>query len=121
MSTRPYNLRMAKRQRISTSGVYRDRVELDDDIEVIHSREAGLSSSRRVPTESPRSPQKGRGTTWVLRDSWGPADSTEVGLDPSTAWFDEQMEAPVTENPQPPPKKKRIKSTQVVCLPGVQM
>ena len=85
MSTHPYNLHMAKHQSIFMSGVYRDHVELDDDIEVIHSWEAGLSSSRRVPTESPCSPQKGRGTTWVLRDSWGPADSTEVGLDPSTA------------------------------------
>jgi hypothetical protein len=97
------NLRAPKRQRIDASGSHRDRVLFDGDYEVIHSRETHLTSVRRLPVETPRSPQKGR-TSWIVGESWEPEDSTELGLDPTGDWCDEALEGPVID--VTPPTKK---------------
>jgi hypothetical protein len=86
MTTRP-----SKRQR-----TYHDRVELADDFEIVHARETYLKRNGRVAVETPRSPQKGR-TTWTVGESWAPEDSLEFALDPHGDWYDEQLDAPVTE------------------------
>lgn len=88
-------IRASKRQR-TDQRTYRDRLVLPDDFEVIHSRQSSLTSTRRIPVETQRSPQRGR-TAWLFGDSWAPEDSTEVGLEPDWSWCDAAFEGPVTE------------------------
>ncbi|KAG6848470.1 hypothetical protein H0H93_016712, partial [Arthromyces matolae] len=77
---------------------YRDRIVLEDDFEVIHSRESyriRVGNSSRV-VENQRSPQRGR-TSWVLGSQWEPEDSSELALDPDGEWYDEAVEGPVIQ------------------------
>jgi hypothetical protein len=111
MTTRP-----SKRQR-----TYHDRVELADDFEIVHARETYLKRNGRVAVETPRSPQKGR-TTWTVGESWAPEDSLEFALDPHGDWYDEQLDAPVTETIevrlQPIQSKAKKKKSKIsVSLP----
>lgn len=106
------------RQQPSGSRTYHDRVNLDHDFEVISARET-TTTVRGIPLETPRSPQKGR-TTWTIGNSWTPQDSADYGLDPSSEWFDAEVEGSVTDiRPPPGPikdKKKRKKSRVSVSL-----
>lgn len=95
------------RQQHTGARTYHDRVNLDQDFEVINARETS-TTVRGLPLETPRSPQKGR-TTWTVGNSWAPQDSTEYGLDPSSDWFDVEVEGSVTEV-RPPPVGKKDKS-----------
>ena len=84
----------------------------DGDYEVIHSREIRLTTARRLPIETPRSPQKGR-TSWIVGESWEPEDSSELGLDPTGEWCDEAFEGPVTDNKSPAKKVRKRSSIPV--------
>ncbi|KAF9471463.1 hypothetical protein BDN70DRAFT_819963, partial [Pholiota conissans] len=75
---------------------YHDRVPLEDDVEVVHSRSSGLTTRNRV-TESARSPQKGR-TTWLVGSAWAPEDDLDIALDESGERFDEELRAEVYES-----------------------
>ncbi|KAF8201858.1 hypothetical protein BJ912DRAFT_1054149 [Pholiota molesta] len=75
---------------------YRDRIPLENDIEVIHSRSSGLTSWN-APNVASRSPLKGR-TTWTVGKSWAPDDDEEIALDDSSAWFDEEVHANVFDS-----------------------
>ncbi|KAF8057953.1 hypothetical protein FPV67DRAFT_1676638 [Lyophyllum atratum] len=114
---------MLKRKRTDLStAAYHDRVVLEDDFEVIHTREAQpirVGNSSRV-IESQRSPQRGR-TSWSVGSHWMPEDNTELALDPNGDWYDEALDAPVMEerpSPQVQPKKKK-KHTKVSTRPTV--
>ncbi|KAF8190121.1 hypothetical protein BJ912DRAFT_850355, partial [Pholiota molesta] len=91
---------------------YHDRITLEDDIEVVHSRSSRLTS-RNIASETARSPQKGR-TTWAVGSSWAPEDDQELALDESGDWFDEEMQAEVFDSGPScvdgPPKKKYKRS-----------
>ena len=98
---------------------YHDRIELADDFEVVHAHESYVHQRGRLAVETPRSPQKGW-TTWTVGDSWAPEDSFEFALDPHGDWYDEQLDAPVTEtietslqSVQSKPKKKKKQRSKV--------
>lgn len=78
----------------SNPRVYRDRIPLEDDYEVVQARTSTLSGQGRLPTDSIRSSLKGR-TTWTVGTSWAPEDDPELDLDPSDDWYDEAMGADV--------------------------
>lgn len=122
-NTRAINRRaereFAKRQRSSLGGSYHDRVPLDSDLEVVHSREAHLTAQRGYAVETPRSPQRGR-TTWAIGDTWAPIDDREIGLDPNGEWHDEEFArdgigAPPEPNDSPVPLRKAKKTRVSVC------
>lgn len=104
--------RAAKRQRLGAGGSYRDRAPLGHDIEVVHSREAHLTTQRGFAVETPRSPQRGR-TTWSIGDSWAPLDDYEIGLDPNGEWHDEEFARDgIGAHPAPsegPPSQQKAK------------
>ncbi|KAF9472049.1 hypothetical protein BDN70DRAFT_819206, partial [Pholiota conissans] len=75
---------------------YHDRVSLEDDIEVVHSRSSGLGV-RNLAIETPRSPQKGR-TTWAVGSTWAPEDDEDLALDENGQLFDQEMQAEVFES-----------------------
>ncbi|KAF9471428.1 hypothetical protein BDN70DRAFT_820006, partial [Pholiota conissans] len=75
---------------------YHDRVPIEDDFEVVHSRSSGLST-RNLAIETPRSPQKGR-TTWVVGSTWAPEDDLDLALDETSQFFEEEMLAEVFES-----------------------
>ena len=73
---------------------YHDRIDLADDFETIHAREGRFEQSSNLVTTTGRLPQ--RGTVWTVGNSWEPEDNVELSLDPSSAWYDEVVDAPVT-------------------------
>lgn len=110
-----------KRSRADANGSYHDRVVDTNDFEVVHSRELRLNPRGRY-VETPRSPQKGR-TSWTVGSTWAPVDDTQLGLDPSGDWCDEEYEKEVTEEPRPTTAKKpkKQKSRVSVCFPSFSM
>ncbi|KAF8069293.1 hypothetical protein FPV67DRAFT_1415377 [Lyophyllum atratum] len=112
---------MLKRKRPDLSkAAYHDRVVLEDDFEIIHSRDAQsrrVGNSSRV-VESQRSPQRGR-TSWLVGSRWEPEDDMELALDPNGDWYDEALDAPVMEDPpthKVQPKKKKHARSQPHCV-----
>lgn len=100
-----------------TTNVQQQRIEDDDDFEVVKARTSSLHGPGGLPLDSAKSPLKGR-TTWTEMDSWEPEDSTELDLDPDSAWFEEEMEAgfdkilPSETNAHEGLKVKRKKKSQ---------
>ncbi|KAF9470561.1 hypothetical protein BDN70DRAFT_902008 [Pholiota conissans] len=72
-----------------------DRISIQDDIEVVHSRSSRLT--RNVAYEGARSPLKGR-TTWTVGSTWAPEDDNDLALDESCDWFDKELNAGVFES-----------------------
>jgi hypothetical protein len=97
------SFRPSKRRKI---GAYHDRLVLDDDLDVIHSRATQFNTSRRLVSETPRAAQTGQ-SAWVASGSWAPEDNNEVGLDPGSEWYDEAMEGDVMEERMPPENNKK--------------
>ncbi|KAF9471895.1 hypothetical protein BDN70DRAFT_819429 [Pholiota conissans] len=75
---------------------YRDRISLEDDIEIVHSRMPGLTSWN-APKVAPRSPLRGR-TTWTIGRAWAPEDNEELALDDCGDWYDEEVDADVFDS-----------------------
>ncbi|KIJ89698.1 hypothetical protein K443DRAFT_72397, partial [Laccaria amethystina LaAM-08-1] len=96
------SFRPSKRRKI---GAYHDRLVLDDDLDVIHSRATQFNTSRRLVSETPRAAQTGQ-SAWVASGSWAPEDNNEVGLDPGSEWYDEAMEGDVMEERMSPENNK---------------
>jgi hypothetical protein len=96
---------------------YHDRVNLLDNFEIVHAHETIFRQWTYFPVNTPWSPQKGR-TTWTQGESWVPEESFEFALDPHGDWYDEQVEAPVTETLEIPvrstAKKKSKKKSKVL-------
>ncbi|EDR05358.1 uncharacterized protein LACBIDRAFT_329781 [Laccaria bicolor S238N-H82] len=98
---------MNRHERATMHWTYHDRATLEDDFEVIHSREIGVNWHSNV-IETPCSPQ--RGCTALLEgDSGAPTDDIQLGLDPSSEGFEEEVEADIVTEPLPQ-KKRRVKS-----------
>ncbi|KAF9471312.1 hypothetical protein BDN70DRAFT_909386 [Pholiota conissans] len=93
---------------------YRDRISIEDDIEVVHSRTHGLTSWN-APSVAPRSPLRGR-TTWTVGKAWAPEDDAELALDSSGDLFNEEVHVdvfdsrPSREQDTNSAKKKRVRS-----------
>jgi hypothetical protein len=89
-------LQYAKSSRKGRS-IHRERVQVDDDYEVVHTRAVGSRSSRN-PQDRPGqvSPQRGR-TDWTVHegDSWFPADDTQFSLEPDSSYCDDELEAEI--------------------------
>ncbi|SJL15740.1 uncharacterized protein ARMOST_19245 [Armillaria ostoyae] len=113
-----FEIHNGKRVRVGgRSGVagYSNCLDLDDDFEVIVSHESSISARGRL-VQAPPSPQKGR-TTWVIGDSWSLKDDTEIFLDPTDQWYDEELQGEIYESRvfqqaerETPAKKKRKRS-----------
>ena len=105
---KPDGTRPSKRRR---TGAYHDRVVLDNDLDVIHSRATQFHYTRRLVSETRRAAPSGT-SAWVDEDSWAPEDDNEFGLDPGTEWYDEAVEGDVMwkERPLGGKKKKTTKS-----------
>jgi len=89
---------------------YHDRIDLVDDFESIHAREGRLEPSSNLATTTERLPQ--RGTIWSEGSSWVLEDDVELSLDPTSAFYDEALEGPVTiKEPVSVRKPKKKKST----------
>jgi hypothetical protein len=119
MNTAPFNAsrnadgsRPSKRRR---TGVYHDRLPLNDDLDVINSRATQFNISRRLISETPRTAQMGE-MMWV-------ADDNEFGLDPGSEWYEEAMEGDVMEDRGPPEvkKKKKARSRLSVSSPSTSL
>lgn len=115
--------RPPKRRRLDLSTdprAYRDRIPLEDDYEVVQARTSRLSGQGRLPTESARSPLRGR-TTWTVGTTWAPEDDPELDLDPNDGWYDEVMDADVGDlldgRPQQDPAKPRARRSQASVSP----
>ena len=102
------SFRPSKRRRINA---YHDRLILDDDLDVIHSRATQFNTSRQLVSETPRAAQTGD-LAWVASGSWAPEDNNEVGLDPGSEWYDEAMDGNVMEERVPPENNKKKKKTR---------
>lgn len=94
-------LEIQKGRRVRLGGrasvaVYSDRVDLDDNFEVIVSNESSISAMGRL-VQAPSSPQKGR-TTWLMGDSWVLNDDTDIFLDPSEEWHDEELNGEIYDS-----------------------
>ncbi len=76
--------------------VREDRVDIDDDFEVIHANQIASDSAGRI-YETPRSPQKGR-TMWTAGDSWGPQDNRDIALDETGAPYEEELSSEIYES-----------------------
>ena len=104
---------MSAPKRLKTSH-YRDRIPLDDDYEIIHSRSSHLTS-RNIPVDSARSPMKGR-TSWTVGNRWAPDDDEELALDETDAQYNAQISADVFDSvatsvdERPKRKRKRVRS-----------
>ncbi|PBK83208.1 hypothetical protein ARMGADRAFT_1089551 [Armillaria gallica] len=66
---------------------YNDRMELDDDYEVIYSHETAISATGHVYED----PVFSETVTWELGDSWNPMDNHKMALDPTGEWFEEEI------------------------------
>lgn len=69
--------------------INRDRVELDQDFEVIYSYEVAVSAGGCI-YKTPQSPQKSR-TTWTFEELWIPEDDTEIDLDKNGEGFYQEL------------------------------
>lgn len=111
--------RPAKRTR-HTLNVQHDRIPIEDDFEVLHSRTSSLHGPRHLPFDSARSPLRGR-TTWTIGQTWAPEDDPEFSLDSDDELYEMEMEADVGEVMDIPPVDEKdgakVKKSQVsVCL-----
>lgn len=94
--------------------VYRNRIPLEDDFEVVQARTSSLVGQGRLPKDSTRSDLRGK-TTWTVGSSWAPEDDPELSLDPNDEWFNEAIEADVGDiiDGSTPPKltsaKQKVK------------
>src|SRR5690348_6457839 len=105
------------KSRKRTRSAYRERIDLEDDLEVVHARTSHVNA-RGVTIDTPPSPQR-TCTTWILRNSWGPEDNTEFALEQSDDWVNVAVDSEVFEHsevlqPVKAPKKRRSKRS--VCL-----
>lgn len=85
----------------------RDRVLNDEDFEVVHSRDGRLTS-RGVPVETQRSPQKGR-IGWSAIESWKSQGSRDLGFDLGSS--SDFADISVELGPHPRKKRKRSKKS----------
>ncbi|PBK63848.1 hypothetical protein ARMSODRAFT_990134 [Armillaria solidipes] len=83
-----------KRRRVGARTHYNDRIDLEDDYEVIYSHENSVSAAGHVY----EAPVTSHTATWVIGDSWAPGDNHEMALDPTGQWFDEELECEVYES-----------------------
>lgn len=92
----------------------RDRVLNEEDFEVVHSRDGRLSS-RGVPVETQRSPQKGR-IGWSAIESWKIHGQRDFGfgLGGLSSEYDHLGDS--SSELHPPPLKKRRRSKKSVGL-----
>ncbi|PBK79338.1 hypothetical protein ARMGADRAFT_1093249 [Armillaria gallica] len=98
--------------------IYNNRVDLDDNFEVIYSHETAVSAAGHI-YEALVLTQMGL-TTWVHGDSWGPAENHELALDPSGEWFEEELTGEVYDSrifqqaaTTGPPKKPICKRSKI--------
>lgn len=103
---------MSAPKRAKTSH-YRDRIPLEDDYEVIHARSAHLTS-RNMPTDSARSPMKGR-TSWTFGNLWAPDDDEELALDETDEMYNAEVAADIFVSIATPldrhlKRKRRVRS-----------
>ncbi|KJA13561.1 hypothetical protein HYPSUDRAFT_151472 [Hypholoma sublateritium FD-334 SS-4] len=83
-----------KRRRLRTGGVYRDRIPLENDFEVVKARTASRSGPNNLLVETDRT---SFAPSWLVGTSWAPEDNLEFSLDPDHEWYDEVLEADVVE------------------------
>ncbi|PBK66646.1 hypothetical protein ARMSODRAFT_1021095 [Armillaria solidipes] len=112
-----------KRRKIGT--FYNDRVALEDNYELIYSHETAVSSAGHV-YENPISSEN---STWLLGDSWHPAENHEMALDPTGDWFEEELSAEVYDSrifqqssqAEPPKKTHKWSKVSVSCFTGLEV
>ena len=104
------------KQQCLNTGIYHDRLTLDNNFEVIHTHGTHLTSARKIPIETQHSPLKGC-TSWMVGNSWELEDSTEFGLDLGDGWCNEQLDASVIKASilLSLLKKRKQKSRVAVC------
>ncbi|THU75365.1 hypothetical protein K435DRAFT_880966 [Dendrothele bispora CBS 962.96] len=76
------------RGRPSNKRSYHERLEDNDDLEIVHSRTARINA-HGLTVSTPKSPQKGRATWDSGSSTWGPEDDTEFALEDDGSWIDE--------------------------------
>lgn len=75
--------------------VYRDRLDLPDDFEVLHSRIASTTDRGRHANDSDRFPL--RGTKWTIGTEWAPKDDPELDLDTDDDGYEDAMDADLAQ------------------------
>lgn len=83
-----------KRQRLQTGCVYRDRIPLESDFEIVQARTASRLGPNKLLVETNKTSFP---SSWLVGSSWGPEDNLEYSLDPDNEWYDEVLEADVVE------------------------
>lgn len=75
--------------------VYRDRLDLADDFEVLHSRISSTAEHGRHINDSERIPL--RGTKWTIGTEWAPRDDPDLDLDTDDDEYEDAMDADLTQ------------------------
>lgn len=83
-----------RRCRVGATTYYSDRIDLEDDYEVIYSHKTSVSAAGHVY----EAPLASHMAIWVMDDSWAPGDNHEMALDPTGEWFEEELECEVYES-----------------------
>lgn len=92
---------------------------------MVQARTSTLAGQGRLPTDSNRSPLRGR-TTWTIGSAWAPEDDPELDLDSDDGWYDEAMEADIgdlmdgnIQQESAKPKARRSQASVSGCITSV--
>lgn len=97
MSNRPakrLKLGTGRVYRNQTGRVYRDRIPIENDFEVVQARTASHSGPNNFAIETERTSIP---SSWNFGTRWAPEDNLEFSLDPDGGWYDEALEADVAD------------------------
>ncbi len=90
----PDNRSYQKQKLPKTGRVYRDRIPLEEDFEVMRFRTASRSGPNNITIETGRTSLS---SPWTIGSSWAPEDSLEFSLDPDDGWYNEALEADIVD------------------------
>lgn len=113
---RPGSNAGSKRAKTKVSHQTNDRVRVEEDFEVVHSRD-GRINSHGAPVASQRSPQKGR-IAWTGKQRWSADEIGHYGLDSMPGRAQEMyddLSIPLSAS-LPKSKKKRSKKSVRILL-----
>ncbi|KJA13849.1 hypothetical protein HYPSUDRAFT_209191 [Hypholoma sublateritium FD-334 SS-4] len=105
-----FDTRYKRQKLLNTGRVYRDRIPLEEDFEVIRVRTASRSGPNKTTIETGRISIP---SPWTVGCSWAPEDDPEFSLDPDDEWYNEALEADIVDTEDTDvviPKKKKKRS-----------
>ena len=87
--------RSYQRQKLPKTGrVYRDRIPLEEDFEVVRVQTVSRSGPNHITVETGRTSLP---SPWTIGSSWAPEDNLEFSLDPDDGWYNEALEADIVD------------------------